>query len=185
MKMVDMRLKMDIILLVKFYQQSDWSSSTSVSTYLQQDLRVPITQASLCEVEKFSHGAHSYPSPLTESLLCHNAHWPHAINMDNYWPRTFRGKATLSNLHPPDLYIIMVLSLNMCGSSGSTFFFQKMHPRQLQYKFAVGNKICEWKRPTSQKAWILKTRNKWGIKRKEKPFTWEGAFCLGENSTVL
>ena len=35
---------------------------------------------------------------------------------------------------------------------------QKLHPRNTHYKLSVGKKICDCKRPNSQKPWIGKTR---------------------------
>ena len=51
-----------------------------------------------------------------------------AIAMAPIWPGTFKGKATMTTLGPTALYIFMAVSLNMCGSSGSTFYFKNCIP---------------------------------------------------------
>ena len=40
--------------------------------------------------------------------------------------------------------------------------------------------ICDWKRPTPQVAWIIKTRKEWGRTPHEQPFTGEWSFTLRE-----
>jgi len=49
MSVVAMRLKMEVILFIKFYHSSDGSSFTSLSTYLQEKLRLLIIQSSMYE----------------------------------------------------------------------------------------------------------------------------------------
>jgi len=50
--------------------------------------------------------------------------------MATSWPGTFRGRATPTTLGPPELYIRLVLFLNMCGSYGSTIYFKNCIPEQ-------------------------------------------------------
>ena len=56
----------------------------------------------------------SITSPITERLLCHYAQWALCHCHDNHWVCTFNWKATLPTLGPPDLYIRMDLTTNMC-----------------------------------------------------------------------
>ena len=59
--------------------------------------------------------------------------------------------------------------------------FQTLHPKNPQHKISIGKKICDWKRPTPQVYWTMKSRKEWGSTPHEHPFTWEGVFLLREN----
>ena len=48
----------------------------------------------------------------------------HPIAMASSWPGTFRTKAMPHTLGPPALYRIVDVYLDMCGSSGSTFYLK-------------------------------------------------------------
>ena len=61
-------------------------------------------------------------SPLTESLFHHKAWWCNATAIGTSCSGPFRWKATPSTQGPPAFYIIMDLSVNMYGTSGSTWF---------------------------------------------------------------
>lgn len=130
----------------------------SINIIPEQELRFPYSNTQSTKGERFLHAAQHEPH------ISQNGSWAkrldecYAISVATYWPRTFRGKSTPYNLGLPTLYIIMSLSPNMCGSSGSIFFFQNLHPSNPQYKQSVAKQISEWIRPISLIAWILRTR---------------------------
>ena len=70
----------------------------------------------------------SHPSPLTERLLCHKARWMTCHCVATSWPGPFRRKATPPTQGPPPLYIMMALSPDKCGISGSTWFWKHCIP---------------------------------------------------------
>ena len=149
----------------------------------EQQLRVPIVQPLRCENESFQ------PMPtctthLTEWQLWHKARWGSSHCHENWLALTPRRKVTLPSLGQSALFIIVPVSLDLCGSSG-WIFFQKLHSSTMQYYFHLENKICLPKIPTSQIDWILIIRNEWWGTQPEKPLTWECVFCSGKMSPVF
>ena len=95
---------------------------------LPEHLRVPIVQHSRCEAESFPHAAQHAP------LISQSGSWSEMLNgcqsiaVATSWTGTFRRKATTTTLGPTALYIIVAVFLDMCGSSGSTFYFKNCIP---------------------------------------------------------
>lgn len=52
----------------------------------------------------------------------------HDIAMATRWPGPFRGKATPTTLGPPALHIKVAVTLDMCGNSGSIFYYKNCIP---------------------------------------------------------
>ena len=96
----------------------------SINIPPEQQLRVPIIQPLMYEGERFSHATPNTP------LLSQSVSWftsligSHAFAMASCLPGMFKWKETPPSLGPPSLDIIMALSLNTSGSSGSTFYFK-------------------------------------------------------------
>jgi len=92
----------------------------SINISPEKQFRVPIVQPSRCEDE-------SIP-PATLHALHRVPVGPQASMGIIHLPWTCRGKATWPKLGPLALYIIVVVSLNMCGHSDSTFYFKTCIP---------------------------------------------------------
>lgn len=158
MRVVPMRLKLEIILFNKMYHPSYGSSFTSVSTYLQKNRsRWPSSNTWGMRV-RASHMPSQRSSPLTEWQLGHKVWWVscHWGGYQLAWSFQGEGNTTHSG---PTCY------LHKYGSFPEhewQFWVhsicQKLHPRNTHYKLSVGKKICDCKRPNSQKPWIGKTR---------------------------
>ena len=126
MRVVVMRLKMEIILFVK----SIWWILLYLSIHipLEQHLRVPIAQHSWCEDETFPHAVHHTPLFSQRGCFVTRLEECNIIAMETSLPGPLREKASPSILGPPALFIVMALSLNTCGTSGSTYFLKLCIP---------------------------------------------------------
>ena len=141
MRVVAMRLMMEVILFIKLYLALDGLSFRSVSTHLQNNSSGwPLMYLQYVRVRAYN----MRPIKLLYShrgccVTRFNGH--QSIPMATGWSGPFRGKATLPTLVPPALYIITALSLNMPGTSGSMWIFKHCIPgihsinSQLQRKY--------------------------------------------------
>ena len=116
-------------------------------------------------------------SLLPEKLLIHKSLGASCHCCGNLLAWNLQRDDNLPIVGPQTLYIFMVLSPNMFGTSGATWLLKHCIPG-IQYKI-FGLKICDCK--ITHGAWVIKTRKDWGRTTHEQRFTWEGAFRLREN----
>ena len=121
------------------------------------------------------------PSLLTERWLCHKDKWAsfHFHGNQLAWIYYREGNSTdpgpTCSLHNGGYFPKHVWHFRV------KVVFQKLHPRKPQYKISFGKKICDWKRPLPQVAWIMKTRKERGRPPQEQHFIWEGALLFREH----
>jgi len=119
-------------IFIKMYHPPEGSSFTSLSTYLQNNSSGSLSYNTWGMRVRVSHMGPNIHLSQSGSWDI-SFHGCHGISLTTSWPGTFRGKATQPTLVQPSLYILIVLSLNLCGNSGSKFF-KKLHHRNPQYK---------------------------------------------------
>ena len=96
----------------------------------------PIDQSSKCEGEIFPHGAHRDPLISQRGCCVTRLDVCYAITIKTSWPGPFRGKAT-----PPTFSLhIGGSSRNMCGPSGSPWFFKHCMPGIHSIKYNLERK---------------------------------------------
>lgn len=93
---------------------------------------------------------------LTEFLLCHNAPWTswHFHGKQLAWTLLREGSSTHSG-SICSLYDDGSFPENVCQLRVNVVF-QTLQSENPQHKISFGNKICDWKSPTPQIAWIMK-----------------------------
>lgn len=128
MRVVMMRLKMEIVLFVKLYHSSDGSSFTSVSTYLQNNISGCLSSNPWGVSVSASHMGPIMPLSSHRVFCVTRLDGHHSIALAIRGPGLFKGKATLPILGPTALYMMIALSPNMCGTSGSMRFCKHFIP---------------------------------------------------------
>ena len=121
MWVVAMRIKREVIFFIKLYHPSDGSFFTSASTYLQNNISGCPSSNPRGVILRASHLCQHTPLILQSGSCDTRLSGLHLIAMKYGWPISSRRKATLPNLGPCALYIIVAVSLVLCGSSGSIF----------------------------------------------------------------
>ena len=186
MRGVVMRLKMEIVFFVKLYQTTDWSSFTSAFAYPQNNSsRYPSSNPKILRVR----ASHMLPNThISSPSVAFDPQGSMGV-MCLLWQlvgmEVSGGRQLCPLCSPHALYIMKAHSMNTCGSSGSTYIFQMLHPRNPHYNLSIEMKICEWNIYSSQIAWIVTTRKEWGRTQPGKSITWEGVFSSGKMYTVL
>ena len=139
-----------------------------------------MVQPSRCEGESFPHGAHHTPLISQSGCCVTRLNGQNVIAVGPSWPEAFKEKAAPSNWGPPPLFLRMVHSPYVCGSSRSMCPFKLYILRIHSIKISFGKAICDWKWPSLHVARIKKTRKEWGKTPYEQAFTWEGEFSIRE-----
>lgn len=120
MREVVLSPNLEILLFLKLYLTSDVSSLHQYQHTRREQLRVPIIECSICEGDSFPNELKHAPVALTGKPLLYNAQW----SLDHYRDNQLVWKIHIEGIPPTlcqyVLYIMMVLSLNMCGILGST-----------------------------------------------------------------
>jgi len=107
------------------------SLSLSLQIQLPRDLLGKIEEKiSWCEHESFPPAIQHVPYISQSGCWAARLEGHPVIAMETTWPGAFRGMETPPTLGPPSLYIIMVLFLYMCGSSGPRIYFKTFIPEQ-------------------------------------------------------
>ena len=147
-------------------------------------LMLPIVQSSRCEGDSFPHAAPQTSLISQSDSLATRLDGHQDIAMANCWPGTFRGNATPPPLGPPYLYIIVALSLHMCGTSGSTLFFKTRIPGIHSIISQLERKFVSEKHPLPKQPGY-RTQGKCEEEKRGSQLHGKGIFASGKISSLL
>ena len=101
MRVVAMRLKLEIILFRKLHHPSDGSSFTSVSTYFQKNSSGrPSSNTRCAKVRTYQMEAQTCPFAPTVRQLCNNVPWASCHCLGNKFPWTFQRESISAHSGP-------------------------------------------------------------------------------------
>ena len=176
MRVVAIRLNLEIVVIIKLYHPSDESSFSSVSTYLQNywssspssNHRAVKVRAS--QMRSNTHlCSHSVAIVSQGSPFFIPLPWQ-PVGQEYSDTRQSANSGPTFPLHNNGFIREHVWHLMV------NVVLKNSAPRKTSYQISFVMKICYWKRPKSKVSWIMKTRKECGRTPHMNKFTWDEDF---------